>query len=100
MTTEFKHAYRALGAAMTAARSGIPALAVSVAIDMDEAEGLVPFPSTRAAFAPAAALVVAGKAAELKEGVAIASESIDSGRAKAKIEALALATQAVADRPR
>ncbi|MDW4548939.1 anthranilate phosphoribosyltransferase [Defluviimonas sp. D31] len=42
----------------------------------------------------AAALVVAGKAAELKEGVAIAAESIDSGRAKAKIEALAAATQA------
>ena len=47
-----------VGAALTAARSGIPALAVSVAIDMDEAEGPAPFTSTRAAFAPAAALVV------------------------------------------
>ena len=40
----------------------------------------------------AAALVVAGKAANLKEGVAMARESIDSGRAKAKVAALAKAT--------
>lgn len=41
----------------------------------------------------AAALVVAGKAAELKDGVAMARESIDSGRARAKVAALAKATQ-------
>ena len=40
----------------------------------------------------AAALVVADKAADLKEGVAMARESIDSGRARAKVAALALAT--------
>ncbi len=42
----------------------------------------------------AAALVVAGKATGLKDGAAQAAESIDSGAAKAKIEALAAATQA------
>ncbi len=42
----------------------------------------------------AAALVVAGRAADLKEGVALARESIDSGAAKAKVAALARATQA------
>ncbi|MFY0311059.1 anthranilate phosphoribosyltransferase [Leisingera sp. D0M16] len=42
----------------------------------------------------AAALVVAGKAADLKEGVALAAESIDSGAAKAKVEALARITSA------
>lgn len=42
----------------------------------------------------AAALVVAGKAADLKEGVARAAESIDSGAAKAKVEALARITSA------
>ncbi|SPH17715.1 Anthranilate phosphoribosyltransferase [Defluviimonas aquaemixtae] len=42
----------------------------------------------------AAALVVAGKVAELKEGVALAAESIDRGSARAKIEALAKASQA------
>jgi anthranilate phosphoribosyltransferase len=36
----------------------------------------------------AAALVVADKAPDLKAGVAIAADSIDSGRAKAKLEAL------------
>ncbi|WP_413868917.1 anthranilate phosphoribosyltransferase [Albidovulum sp.] len=41
----------------------------------------------------AAALVVAGRAADLKEGVAMARESIDSGAAKAKVAALARATQ-------
>lgn len=40
----------------------------------------------------AAALMVVGKASDLKEGVAIARESIDSGAAKEKIEALARAT--------
>ncbi|MEL7464518.1 MAG: anthranilate phosphoribosyltransferase [Pseudomonadota bacterium] len=39
-----------------------------------------------------AALVVADKAASLSEGVEIARESIDSGAAKAKVEALARAT--------
>ncbi len=42
----------------------------------------------------AAALTVAGKAADLRVGVEMARESIDSGAAKAKIEALAKATQA------
>lgn len=42
----------------------------------------------------AAALVIAGRAADLKEGVARARESIDRGAAKAKVEALARATQA------
>lgn len=42
----------------------------------------------------AAALVVAGKASDLRDGVARAAESIDSGAAKAKVEALARATQA------
>ena len=41
----------------------------------------------------AAALVVADKAGDLKAGVEIAAESIDSGAAMAKVEALALVTQ-------
>lgn len=41
----------------------------------------------------AAALVVADKAGDLKEGVAMARESIDSGAAKAKVAALARLTQ-------
>ena len=41
----------------------------------------------------AAALIVAGKASSLKEGVERAAESIDSGAAKAKLEALARLTQ-------
>lgn len=44
----------------------------------------------------AAALVVAGKAADLKTGVAQAAESIDSGAAKRAIEKLAAITQAAA----
>lgn len=40
----------------------------------------------------AAALVVAGKTGDLKEGAAMARESIDSGAAKAKVKALAKAT--------
>ncbi|MGR3378499.1 anthranilate phosphoribosyltransferase [Salipiger abyssi] len=44
----------------------------------------------------AAALVVAGKAADLREGVAMATQSIDSGAAKAKVTALAEATQQAA----
>jgi len=40
----------------------------------------------------AAALVIAEKAADLREGVAIAAESIDSGAAKAKLEGLARIT--------
>jgi anthranilate phosphoribosyltransferase len=39
----------------------------------------------------AAALLIAGKAGDLKEGVAQARESIDSGRAAAKVTALARA---------
>jgi len=42
----------------------------------------------------AAALVVADRATTLKEGVEIARESLDSGKAKAKIEALARLTNA------
>jgi anthranilate phosphoribosyltransferase len=42
----------------------------------------------------AAALVVVGKAASLAEGVEIARDSIDSGAAKAKVAALATATNA------
>ena len=42
----------------------------------------------------AAALMVADKAADLKEGVAMAAASIDSGRARAKVEALARLTSA------
>ncbi|NDW44120.1 anthranilate phosphoribosyltransferase [Ruegeria sp. PrR005] len=41
----------------------------------------------------AAALVVADTAADLREGVAMAAESIDSGKARAKVEALARITQ-------
>ncbi|MBD9525834.1 MULTISPECIES: anthranilate phosphoribosyltransferase [Paracoccus] len=37
----------------------------------------------------AAALLIAGKAADLREGAAMARDSIDSGKAKAKLEALA-----------
>ncbi|MEC7762233.1 MAG: anthranilate phosphoribosyltransferase [Pseudomonadota bacterium] len=44
----------------------------------------------------AAGMVVAGKAANLPEGVEIARESIDSGAAKAKIDALAAVTQKAA----
>jgi anthranilate phosphoribosyltransferase len=40
----------------------------------------------------AAALVVAGRAAELRGGVDLARESLDSGAARAKVEALARAT--------
>jgi anthranilate phosphoribosyltransferase len=40
----------------------------------------------------AAALIVAEKTQELRDGVAMAAQSIDSGAAKAKIEALAKAT--------
>jgi anthranilate phosphoribosyltransferase len=43
----------------------------------------------------AAALIVAGRAAGLNEGVALAIESIDSGTAAAKVEALARITAAV-----
>jgi len=42
----------------------------------------------------AAALVIAGKAADLKEGVALAAESIDSGAARDKVEGLARVTSA------
>ena len=42
----------------------------------------------------AAALVVADKAADLKAGVELAAQSIDSGAAKARIIALAQATRA------
>ena len=41
-----------------------------------------------------AALVVAGKASDLKDGAALASASIDSGKAKAALEKLILASKA------
>ncbi|MDR9394378.1 MAG: anthranilate phosphoribosyltransferase [Roseovarius sp.] len=44
----------------------------------------------------AAALVIAGKAGDLKEGVAIARESIDSGAAQARVEKLARVTSEAA----
>lgn len=44
----------------------------------------------------ASALLVAGKATELKQGVEMARESIDSGKALAKLEALAKITTAAA----
>ena len=44
----------------------------------------------------AAALVVAGRASDVREGVEIATESIDSGAAKARIETLARITQEAA----
>lgn len=46
----------------------------------------------------AAALVVAGRAADLKEGVEIAAESIDSGAAAAKLTALARITSEMAEK--
>ncbi|BBU56866.1 anthranilate phosphoribosyltransferase [Mameliella alba] len=42
----------------------------------------------------AAALTIAGKSADLREGAALARESIDSGAALGKVQALAKATQA------
>ena len=42
----------------------------------------------------AAALLVAGKAADLPEGVAMAADSIDSGRARAAVDAVARITSA------
>ena len=45
----------------------------------------------------AAALVIAGQASDLKDGAAQAAESIDSGKAKAAIEALARVTSAAED---
>ena len=47
-----------VGAAITASRAGIPAIAVSVAVDLRESDRPTPFASTREAFAPAAAMVV------------------------------------------
>jgi anthranilate phosphoribosyltransferase len=44
----------------------------------------------------AAALVVAGRVAELRDGVEIAAESIDSGAAKRAVETLARVTSAAA----
>ncbi|MEM9429660.1 MAG: anthranilate phosphoribosyltransferase [Pseudomonadota bacterium] len=49
-------------------------------------------------FNAAAALVIAGRASDLTEGVEIAAESIDSGRADAKVAALAAATAGRAKR--
>ena len=46
-----------VGAAITAARSGVPAISISVAVDLREAERPSPYASTREAFGPAAALL-------------------------------------------
>ena len=45
-------------------------------------------------FNAAAALVVAERASDLKEGVGLAADSIDSGNAKAAVEALARVSSA------
>ncbi len=47
----------------------------------------------------AVALVIADRATDLKTGVALAGESIDSGAARAKVEALAAATSGKGRRP-
>ena len=47
----------------------------------------------------AAALVVGAKARDFKEGVALAAQSIDSGAAAAKLEALIALSQALAAAP-
>jgi 5'-nucleotidase len=47
-----------VGAAVTASRSGVPAIAVSVEVDPEERGRATPFPSTVAAFDAAAAFVV------------------------------------------
>ena len=47
-----------VGAAVTASRMGVPAIAVSVALDFSEARSTPAHPSTTAAFTPAAAFVV------------------------------------------
>ncbi|MFY7851409.1 MAG: anthranilate phosphoribosyltransferase, partial [Brevundimonas sp.] len=47
----------------------------------------------------AAALVVAGRAADLKDGVAIAARAIDDGTAARSLEALARITSAPAEVP-
>jgi len=47
-----------VSAALTAVRAGVPAIAVSVAIDLREAQRPDPFASTTAAFRPAAELIV------------------------------------------
>ncbi len=47
-----------VSAALTAVRAGVPAIAVSVAIDLREAERPTPFESTSAALRPAAELAV------------------------------------------
>lgn len=47
-----------VGAAITAARAGVPAIALSVAVDPSERQAATPYASTRDAFAPAAELLV------------------------------------------
>jgi 5'-nucleotidase len=47
-----------VGAAITASRMGLPAIAVSVAVELDERGAAPPYPSTTEAFAPAADFVV------------------------------------------
>lgn len=47
-----------IGAAVTATRAGVPAIALSVAVDMRQAEQDPPFRTTTDAFGPAAALLV------------------------------------------
>jgi anthranilate phosphoribosyltransferase len=45
-------------------------------------------------FGSAAALIVAGKAETLREGVTIAAEAVDSGRARAALDKLVAVTNA------
>jgi anthranilate phosphoribosyltransferase len=45
-------------------------------------------------FGSAAALIVAGKAETLREGVIIAAEAVDSGRARAALDKLVAVTNA------
>lgn len=47
-----------VGAALAASRAGIPAIALSVGVELREAGGSPPFASTTAAFEPAAALLL------------------------------------------
>jgi 5'-nucleotidase len=47
-----------IGAALTAARAGVPAIAASVAVDLDEAASTPPYGRTVDAYGPAADLVV------------------------------------------
>jgi len=61
---------------------------------LDGARGSVEAYRDAVRFNAAAALVIAGRASDLREGAAMAAESIDSGAAKARVEGLARLTSA------